>query len=399
MALGTSSLDRLKKRLTELCTSRYLKTGPGDQTLRIDTENDSDLQLLYCHLTRVKECYVQEDLTAQNSIVKDIQGRVYHHELLLTYTHNQQIYQGYSPKKSPLTTSNQRLIAPGLPWLYFELYCQSGSANAILSRFIPALLHAHKKDFSQWFFMRYSENGHHIRFRLKLHRPDSIQHIIQKVYQLLDTQIQSGMISEVLIKPYRPEQQRYSAEQIGQVESHFHTDSELVHLLIPLQLTDQQKYLLSENTLEQIQESGLIEPLAYCALVRQLCDSYLGEHQVTGSGYKSLNDALKTHLNSRPAALTYKVRQAHRRFCQSLIVTLDEYPETERGRILADLMHMHFNRLFSHNQRSHELIFYYFQFKNHQRYQAAKFQVGIKPTTAYKKFPNFSIVASRHNSS
>ena len=372
MASGSSYVYSLKKRLTELGTSRYLKAGLGDQTLRIDTDNDADLQLLSRHLHQVKECYVQEDLTAQNSIVKDIQDQAYHHELLLTYTHHQQIYPGYSPKKSPLTISNQRIIAPGLPWLYFELYCQPGSADAILSIFIPALLEAHKKDISQWFFMRYSENGHHIRFRLKLHRPDSMPRIIQKVYQLLDTQIQSGMISEVLIKPYRPELQRYGAEQTSQVESHFHVDSELVHLLILLQLTDQQKYLLSKNTMEQIQESGLIEQQSYYALIQKSCDAFLREHQVSSSGYKSLNAAFKSYANSRPAAQTYKVRQAHRRFCQSLIRTLYKYTETARGRVLADLMHMHFNRLFSHKQRSHELIFYYFQLKSYQREQAAK---------------------------
>jgi thiopeptide-type bacteriocin biosynthesis protein len=380
IATETDPLASLKRQLQELGTTRCTKFGQADQTLSIDRENQADLWLLYRHLKRVEVCYLEEDFSRQSTLVKDQFSRPYHHELLLLYTHNQQIYRGYSPQKPKvMTTANPQIYTPGQPWLYFELYCGPAAADIILSGLIPALLKVHQKEISKWFFVRYSENGHHIRLRLKLRELGITHTILQAVYHLLDAQLQAGLISELLVKPYRPELQRYGAEQIGLVESHFHIGSKLVHILFSSQLTDQQKYLLNQDTLAQIRASGLFEPQVFCGLIDQLSDSYLREHGVTGSGFKMLNHAYKTFLESTAKPLNVKTTRAHQRFSQSMLSTLASYHPAERGKILGDLLHMHFNRLFAQQQRSHEMIFYYFQSKRQKRNQSGMVTTPVKP--------------------
>jgi lantibiotic biosynthesis protein len=59
-------------------------------------------------------------------------------------------------------------------------------------------------------------------------------------------------------------------------------------------------------------------------------------------------------------------------FSGSFIKTLQQCATENALKLLTDLMHMHVNRLFSKDQRTHEMVMYYFLLKDIQRQNATK---------------------------
>ncbi|HAK29640.1 MAG TPA: hypothetical protein DCO90_10480, partial [Sphingobacterium sp.] len=78
------------------------------------------------------------------------------------------------------------------------------------------------------------------------------------------------------------------------------------------------------------------------------------EHQLNTTMYKALNKEIRENYSYFPRNLS----ESEQPFAQSLIDLIKDCPDRRRAPLLADLMHMHINRLFEENQRTHEMIWY-----------------------------------------
>nr|WP_199077441.1 lantibiotic dehydratase [Pedobacter sp. ASV19] len=356
--------------LKNMGIGRYAKTGVSDQTLFLDTQNESDLNLLLRLMQNKDTFYLEEAFLPSIDIIKDEDGHSYQNQILLCLGHDREIYKGYSIKEQINPGSVSKIIPPGEDWLYFELYCHAYRSDEILAEQITDYLGQYRPLIKKWFFIRYSENGNHIRLRLLLHDPAEAMQLIAALSNLLKGNLESGIISDVQLKTYHRETERYSLAGMEAVESHFYSDSEYVLNLVQAMFSDQDKYHLCARLIEEIRQSGIFPTDQFTGLIRHNSMGYNREHQIKTEDFKELNAAYKVYRQHSAPELTAAVANTFSHFSASFIRTLEQCPIERKEQLFSDLLHMHVNRLFSSNQRTHEMILYYFldkecQYKKH----------------------------------
>jgi thiopeptide-type bacteriocin biosynthesis protein len=349
--------DYLKSKLS--CS--YIKTGKGDQTLCLCVDSITDIELLLSSLEKENVLYVEEAYIPLSACVKDTNGKPFLPQIILTLLHNDAIISPLRHSLSTTPSTNKKeWIGPGNLWLYFELYCNPFQADILLQRRITNFLKVNKKKISSWFFIRYNENGHHLRLRLHMTDIGYGYQLMGDLTKLINEDLQAGVISEVKVKTYKREVHRYSAYLMDKVEKHFFKDSKLVLAILPGMISDMKKYKLCADVLDGIASSGALAQHSFDLTIRNVVDSFNKEHNMTHAGFKELNKMYGDFLKESLPQLDRKTQACFNSFKNSLICLLWDCDVFNRPALMTDLMHMHVNRFFASNQRKHEAVLYNF---------------------------------------
>ncbi len=355
LQMRASDLAELQRWLIETGINQPLKCGASDQTLCFDPAGDEDLLALLTYARQQQEIYLEEALLPKESVVVDEQGRPYVAEWLLSLWHGGKVYEGIDER-----WFTQELIPPGQDWLYYEIYVHPVRANELLLNIIAPFIQQHQDKLSNWFYMRYNEGGNHIRLRLKLKDKDQGYIIMAALAEHLAPWLDNGTVSDLQLKTYRPELERYAHAGMETVEAGFRADStyqlKLLSKIPPVSILYLDTIGFFRKTME-----GLGYDLPQQLLIASRQAAYFAkEMNLDTAGFKKLNATYKswqqeiapvppmgTQLGSfRDAAIT-----AH-------LNSLNQCPEPRRSQLLTDLFHMHVNRLFPDDQRVHELVIY-----------------------------------------
>jgi len=357
--IDTSSV---REHLKKLGVPGLFQTGETDQTLCFNQQDDQDMWAFANYLSKHKVFYVKE--AWKNGFTRDPSGRPYHNQLVISLIHGHQIYEGFEPnspiEKSPKTKA---CFAPGSKWFYFQIYCHPFRADQLLLDIIKPFLAEYRANIEKWFFIRYDENGSHIRLRICLNDPGLGMRLTTHLSGLLDPYLQSGIVSEFLISTYKPEIQRYGADLIEQVEAHFFRDSELNLALLSTPLTTFAKYKHCEHIFNILRRSGIFESQELNHLIQSVSDSFVSEFHAIPSDFKHLNENYRNYLKIIPPLMSQNQQQALDLYCASLSELLNSCKGERKRKLFSDLIHMHVNRLFSTAQRKHEFCIYYFASK------------------------------------
>ncbi len=364
------SITDCRAYLCSLGVSEYFKAGISDQTLCFALQNDDDLNAFLQYLQKHGGTYIEETLLPQNSIVVDEAAKPYLAQFVLSIGHGEQVYRGIT--KIAANAGVTRFFLPGKEWLYFEIYCHQQRSDQILTEVIAPFLSHHTDQIKSWFFIRYNENGNHIRFRVQLNHPMDGQLLTSKFMDDLELFINSGLVSDVQIKTYKRELERYGHNMIEDVEQHFELDSEFVLSLLATQADDFNKYKGCSLLVSKIIESNILDKLAIHKIVRLMSDNFNDEHRLDAADFKQLNNHYQEFRKTEWTALTAEQEQGFGIFSDSFISILKKCAPENALKLLTDLMHMHVNRLFSKDQRTHEMVMYYFLLKDIQRQNAMK---------------------------
>ncbi|NII85758.1 MULTISPECIES: lantibiotic dehydratase [unclassified Pedobacter] len=367
------SIAECRSYLNNLGVSEYFKAGMSDQTLCFALQNDDDINAFLQYVQKHGNTYIEEMLMPQNSIVVDETAKPYLAQFVLSIGHNEQIYRGLA--KTPTETGVTRSFLPGKEWLYFEIYCHQQRSDQILTEVIAPFLTTHTDQVKTWFFIRYNENGNHIRFRIQLNNPRDGQLLISELMNELELFLNSGLVSDVQIKTYKRELERYGSNLIEDVEQHFATDSEFVLSLLETQTDDFNKYKLCSLLVSKIIGSGVIDKLAVNKIVRLMSDNFNEEHRLDPADFKQLNIHYQEFRKTEWATLTVEQEQGFSLFSASFIKILKQCAPENALKLLTDLIHMHVNRLFNKDQRTNEMVMYYFLLKDIQRQNATNLAV------------------------
>jgi len=340
------------------------KAGHADNYLCFDPgiEDDMTAFLVYCRQQDNKAIYITEALINKSDGVQDDTGKSYVSQYIVGFSHEILVYSSYSPalhQEKPKTTP-KAILLPGGDWLYFEIYGHPARSNSLLLNQISDFLKESGPHIKKWFFIRYYEQGHHIRLRLQLKEESLAYPIITSLKTLLEPEIYNGTISDFSIKSYFREIDRYGADRIELVEKFFWIDSQYaLFLLKRTQHTDQ----LYATTLMVMQRwlSIYLNTIDQLAFAKNMADNFAAEMQMNSSTYKMLNlnfnqlkdNILRKHIPSAVtlAGKTEKIMRQLFQHCGS---------GQERSKMTADLIHMHINRLFISDQRKHEAILYHY---------------------------------------
>lgn len=359
-------LQAVRDYLERLHVSRYIKVGAGDQKLCLDVSKEEDMMLLLQAWDKNSQLWIEEAYIPENSVIRDQNGDSYYAQLMLTICHGRELYKGIT---TPLTrTGIQTFFAPGnKQWLYYEIYCHPERADQLLQEKVQALLESFRSAIKKWFFIRYNDQGNHIRLRIQLQDPRARQPLEELLNVLLHPELEEGIISDLQVKTYRRELERYGPAQIEQVEEHFFSDSRYVLNLIGASLDDFSKYQLCLDLAQHIRAAGVIEDKDFQQLLKAAYGSLSKEHKATPKVIKPINKMYDNYIQASKQGLTPVLEQRLQTFRDSFVTTLERCVYDRRCQLFIDLFHMHINRLFPEHQRTHELIVYDFLTKQWKR--------------------------------
>jgi len=366
------SLGQLKDWLGQNGINFMFKCGRSDQTLCFDPGKDIDLEVFiqFSKQTPEQELYISEALIDEASGVRDEGGKSYAAQYIAHYFNEKKIYKTY-----PITVASPEapVYFPGSEWLYFEIYTHPSRADEVLSCFIRPFIIKHKKVLRKWFFIRYTESGPHIRLRLQLKDITTGYQLNNDLLKQLQPLCTNGLIADVQLKTYRPEAVRYGARRMQLVEAFFQKDSAYILRLISTGATSDLLYQLCLLLMNKLYTMAIPDHHHRVTAVRAMAEQFANERGFTTAHYKMINQSfekLKKDLPSLKISVGYE--QA---FCK-IIAACDH--EQEKLSMLADLIHMHINRVFNSDQRVHEAILYQYLLKMvmHGHFRAVRGEVS-----------------------
>jgi thiopeptide-type bacteriocin biosynthesis protein len=357
----------LKTWLSEKNIDFHFKCGNADQTLCFDPRSDDDLLafLTYWKQNKSKELYITEALLGDT--VADEHGKTYVPQYIVNFFHTQEVYPA---GQQPPDDKPGKVFHPGSEWLYFEIYCHPLRGNQVI-KLLRKFTGAHKKYLKKWFFIRYTDPAPHIRFRLHLKDILATGILMSELETMLSPLLNSGLISAIQLKAYSPEYVRYGAKRMALAEQLFYLDSVYVGRLIAGETDTRKLYIITVKLMEHwLLLTGLADDAAF---IQAVADKFSGEFLIDKEGYKKINKAfegIKNEIGIEPLPLSPRYREGFVKIinaCKS---------ETEKQTILADLIHMHINRVFYSSQRMHEAILYQYMLK---LLKSRQFRGGGKP--------------------
>ncbi|NRF41117.1 lantibiotic dehydratase [Pedobacter foliorum] len=352
----------LKNYLTTAGVSQIFRVGDTDQSLCFDQHRDEDMMAFHKYLKKHKRFYLSE--SSVTGFAQDASGHSYSAQMVLSITHQQKIYDGMGlVSAAELESQPVALFPPGSKWYYFQIYCHHTRADELLLEVINPVLTEFRLVIEKWFFIRYDDNGHHLRLRICLKDVNSGMQLTARLSALLNPYLQSGIVPDWRISTYKREIQRYSAILIDRVENHFCIDSESVLFLLSLPIDTFEKYRLCEHIFNRIINSGLFSIEKLSTLIQSIRDSFILEFKVAPEGFKRLNEMIRKFEQTNPDTSYPRREDFINSYCQSLVSTLKFCEDEKRDKLFSDLLHMHMNRLFSTQQRSHEFQIYHLFFR------------------------------------
>lgn len=374
--IRTAPTELLKAEIKQRVIPRYVRTGFADQTLLYDTLNPEDLYQLADSIRNRGALLLAECPLPGKNIVQDQLKNNYLAEFIISLVHNTAIVVPFAPA---IDNGNEYKlwVRPGKEWLYFEIYLSHFRSDEILINRIIPFIKRNKTKITSWFFIRYDEGGEHIRLRLKINIPEDSTYLIDHLSLALDIEFRAGIVSDIKICTYKKEIHRYGIENMEKVEKHFWIDSEFVSEIIPEQLSNNEKYSHCLQMLLLFHKKAIMDLTDFESMVEKIVASLSVEHNLNPEKYRVMNSMYSLLQIPDEKINHHKVSNAYNSLIESFFRTVVHCKKESQKILLADLMHMHINRLFTSDQRSHELVIFYFlqkELKKH-KYRA---QIMVK---------------------
>lgn len=248
-------------------------------------------------------------------------------------------------------------------WVYFRFHAGFAAADAVVARVAEVVRRLRADGLATgWFFVRYSEDGHHVRVRVRPADGDGNRDTVVSTLAGIGRELRAkGLLSRVVMDDYVPEVARYGgAEGLALAEELFDADSDQVARLVEAG-TDEQHRLYQ----------AVADMVAWCGVLFDGRDAEreAGEFLRIGSAGQGLS--------------FLQAGNRHGRFFREHRVTLEEYLDrttpddlvldrlaalaaSVRGRldarrsasVLGSALHLHCNRLFAFDANRLEFLGY-----------------------------------------
>ncbi|TWR26814.1 hypothetical protein FPZ42_07185 [Mucilaginibacter achroorhodeus] len=360
----------LREWLSNLNCSIF-RAGNGDQTLIFDTGDPLDIGMLVKFLKqqKVTQAYLAEGLISERSDVIDENGHSYAAEMLLSAAHRKQIYEPIDIHPSSLAPDSIcRNLSPGSEWLYYELYTHHSVSNELLINFIAPFFKTYRSYIRKWFFIRYADQGEHIRLRIHLKDRSAVSHLMISLNDLLDELLRNGKLADVQIKTYKREIERYGDCRMIILEDLFHADSEIVLSTIKHGPSLNALYASTIDFVNDLLKCAFSSQQDAVLFVQQMVEYFNREFDLNGSSFKEINKGYKL-FKSSPVPIFFKKHRKHKLLMKKVQRCLAVGDRSTVADLVADVIHLRVNRLFPDQQRKHEALLYQYQLKDMKRPQ------------------------------
>lgn len=352
----------IKHWLEQIGLNVPFTVGQGDQTLVVTPTVDEDLTqfAVFCRKNADQPIYLSEALLTKDTIVANESGKPLAAQLISNYFHKERVYHPIPQNMRGIKYSlGHDMIPPGNDWLYFAIYGHPARFDDLLKNAIAKFVKTYRKAILKWFYIRFEDNGQHLRLRLKMQDSKQTFLLMEALQQMLQSHIQAGIITDIQVKSYFPETARYGKERLSDIEDFFHRDSRYALALLNINADGDIFYRIVLENLRRLIAAGFTEDNERIDFVRFMALTYSKEFEMNPGDYKLINrrsDVLKGDLppiNSR--AIPARIKKLEIMFAKIIGRTQQV---NDRYTLAADLLHMHINRLFPFDQRAHEAIIY-----------------------------------------
>lgn len=355
--------------LNTITDNNIFSAGEGDRSLIFDKRISEDIQMLARFILQEKDKYpyLSEALIDVESGAMNESGEPLAAEYILSLINTKKIYSNirFGERYFPGITA-KRNFYPCDEWVYFEIFVHPAYSNTLLTEPFKAFLDTHRTLIKKWFFIRYEEGGHHLRLRLELIDSKDSYIVISGLNSALKEDSMSGLISDLSIKTYVRELERYGENNIESVEELFHADSKIVLTILNRHKTLHFLYSSALNFMKLVIKVSFGESEKAFMFVNQLAEDFSMEFDLRGKNFKILNTEYEAQRNQQEIEFPV-IQKSQRSFAARMGNLFNDIVAINKIRLTADIIHMHINRLFPDDQRKHEAILYQFLLKDMKR--------------------------------
>jgi len=357
-------LERFRRRYH---LPRHISLGSSDQQLVFDLAHTPEsLFFLQC-IKGLSTVTIREYLPSGRAVLsgnKPMAG-----QMIAFLAHNREIYEGAFPLKKEIPESAERSFLLGSDWLYLKLFCTPRIADELLAHIILPFIRQQRKLIKQWFFIRYTEQGNHLRLRIQAD-PANLGTLLVALQEKLTGAGYERLIRHYLGDTYKRELERYGAGLISQIETVFSAGSELVAKAVKDRGKDDSGWEELELALiaaDRMIRCFLPEDQLRLHFLKRITDQFIQEFKGNKAFVVDM-DAKYREVKAMVAGLAGSHLQcaAMRTLLRAVRHLSDLTLKDQSGRrtaLLADLVHMQLNRTFAIRQREQELLVYYILLK------------------------------------
>jgi len=354
------SISRLHLFCRERGVSPTISVGKGDQQLFFDLANDDEAIFFLETLADQRDVTLTESLVKSNKRVNS--NDPFNSQYVVSLRNPKPVYAPL-----PVLTQAQSVIRnfqPGSEWIYMKIYATYQSMEQILTTVVLPWIKKHERRIKQWFFVRYYDTGSHLRLRLKVDLSD-VKDLQFDLQSILNPLLVSGLVQRAYFDTYQREVERYSAQLIAEVEEVFFRGSDHV----------------GENLLSRAGEEDVaarVWPIVHCynmlstffeegiEAIILLCDRSAGFFFREHGGGKLLKHSMdERYRQLRPALMKAISDGGAKTGSDELIRALRKLSAHalesgfNRQKLMADVIHMQVNRIFTDRQRMHETFIWH----------------------------------------
>ncbi|MEN5232490.1 thiopeptide-type bacteriocin biosynthesis protein [Sphingobacterium faecium] len=330
----------------------HIKVLKGEEHTVYNLDNKQEMRLFMTEILRQERTTIEELILPAHALVEDQNGNAYLNQIIIPVYHNKEIYHGSAPI-IPNSEMVERDFLPLQEWIFYDLFLHPLHMDRLLLDIIDHFILYNTKEIKEWFFIRYNVQGDHLRLRMKANS-DCQAELIKCLNQIVKPYTHSGILKEVKINTYKREMERYDVAGITNVETLFHKSSLLVYELLKNNLPDLEKYEHCLRIFLGVHKSLVIGQKRFIDWTSFIRNTLEKEHHLKNTAFKALNQFIKINNTNYKSEGT----EMEQLYMDSIIELLQHCPQRRQAPLFTDFMHMHINRLFAENQRTHEMICY-----------------------------------------
>ncbi|RAJ11170.1 thiopeptide-type bacteriocin biosynthesis protein [Chitinophaga skermanii] len=355
----TEMRERLMHKLQHI---RYFMVKEGDNEMYVDVTCEHHWEMFFAYIKSMKKIIIKESLfDPSQGMTNDFILPFYKKEAAQTSSKGNSA-QLIRALQSATQENTQRSFYPCDSWTYFKIYCNPSQFDQLLSKEWPQLLQKWNTDYQyepQFFFIRYFDTAHHLRFRLFNPPVEHFGNIVKDVFAHFSA---LPFVHNIQMEKYARELERYHPADFDVLEKVFCKDAEIVQYFLQenWQLPDFVRLQFAlKNVRHYLLSFGfsLNEILQFCEVAR---DNFAVEFNMDLILKKQLSKNFREHREAYEATVVGLPNELpwieRGEYCKSL--RLEVLTTQKRNEIIWSIVHMHVNRLFNFNQRFYELIVY-----------------------------------------
>ncbi|MFD0749233.1 lantibiotic dehydratase [Mucilaginibacter calamicampi] len=338
----------------------------ADQQLVFRLDEAADVAFLLDCLKGLDHAVLQEYLVPAQA-VKAGGDKVLVNQFIAFLAHKGRVYTAVPAENNPSYGHLQTAYGLGSQWLYLKLYVNPAMANNLLTKKVMPLLQ--QLDWISWFFIRYEDNGYHIRLRLRV-KESALGSLLKRIKRRLATE---PVLREYQAATYYRELERYGADIMEKVEEFFYGSSALV--MAYLKVSGSKPFPYTYHSLAFISVNDMLthffpdegDQLAFLKQITHAYNEFATNKVQLDQKYRELKVEIGQLLQDKRYYSRLKLDEPVRLFTEKmnhLLKATTGFTRTRRTGLLADLIHMHLNRIFADRQREQELILYFCLYKH-----------------------------------